>query len=230
MIKKLLFVGMMFNFALAGSQAYFIPKKNYKNFYLDKDLISLKKQVLKVKSYGIFSGSAKFILGYFENLYVPTTSIPPGTKFMLNLILGKNNTSVKDIYFKPDTSYIDTYFIFPTDYVKNVQAPFDPIFQVGSTDGKVSCVYKVNFITNKPINAYRPYSFMYINNNGEPRYLSFEMKLTHILNPDSYLLYKSQDLEKPRYSNIPINFNINVYSDVFKGINLNQSFNSNLTL
>jgi hypothetical protein len=137
---------------------------------------------------------------------------------------------IEDIYFKPETSCIDTYFIFPADYVKNAQIPFDPIFQVGSTDGKVACVSKVNFVTNKPINAYRPYSLMYLNGNGTPKFLSFEMKLNHILNPESYLLYKSQDLEKARYSNLPINFKINIYSKLIKGIKVNQSFTSNLRI
>lgn len=220
----------MFNFALAGTQAFFIPKKNYKSFYLDKDLISLKKQSLKIKSNDIFSASAKFILGYFENLYIPTTSISPGTRFTLSLNLKENNTLVKDIYFKPDTSYIDTYFIFPTDYVKNAQIPFDPIFQVGSTDGKVSCVSKVSFITNKPVNSYRPYSFMYINSKGEPRYLSFEMKLNDILDSKKDILYSSQDLEKVRYLNIPISLNVNISSNSLKGVKVNKSFNTNLTL
>ncbi len=230
MIKRFLSIGVVFNLAFAGTQSLFVSTKNYKDFYLDKELFFLKKQPIEMKSYGIFSGSAKFVLGYFESLYIPTTSIPPGTKFTLAFSLDKNNNIIENVYFKPETSCIDTYFIFPADYVKNAQTPFDPIFQVGSTDGKVACVSKVNFVTNKPINAYRPYSLMYINDSGMPKFLSFELKLNRILNPESYLLYKSQDLEKPKYSNLPINFKINVYSKSIEGIKINQSFNSNLTV
>jgi len=71
---------------------------------------------------------------------------------------------------------------------------------------------------------------MYVNNKGEPRYLSFEIKLNNILNSKKDLLYKSQELKKVRYLNIPISYNINISSALLKGIQLDKSSNSNLTL
>ena len=229
MIKKLLLNFLItLGYALAGTSSVFISAKDYKSYYLDKDLYFLKKKNIELKTYGIYSGAAKFVLGYFESLYVPTTAIPPGTKFRLGFNFDKNNGYIENVYFKPETSCIDTYFLFPASKLLNITKLSNPSTQVGSTDGKVACISQVTFITNKFVDAYKPYAFMYINDQSIPKFLSFEIKLKHILNPESFLLYNSTTFNTPRYSNLPVDFNVYITSSELQGIKVNQKFNSKL--